>query len=107
MWTIPHNERDHDTVPVSGENRSWNNQQIHAEVLRAEFNVMEGKVRIPQAWLYGGYSVQETAVRGVIILRREDREKVLDFLGSYSLTCHVREVKLTPEDEEKLSQFHE
>ena len=46
-------------------------------------------------------------LRGVIILRREDREKVLDFLGSYSLTCHVREVKLTPEDEQKLSQFHE
>ena len=28
-----------------------------------------------------------------------------DFLGDYSLTCHVREVKLTPEDEEKLRQF--
>ena len=46
-------------------------------------------------------------LRGVIILRKDDRDKVLDFLGSYFLTCHVREVKLTPEDEEKLSQFHD
>jgi hypothetical protein len=44
--------------------------------------------------------------RGVIILRKEDRERVLDFLGEYSLTLHVREVKLTPDDEEKLMQFH-
>ena len=46
-------------------------------------------------------------LRGVIILMKDDRDKVLDFLGRYSLTCHVREVKLTPEDEEKLSQFHD
>ena len=46
-------------------------------------------------------------LRGVIILRKEDREKVLDFLGSYSLTLHVREVKLTPNDEEILRGFHE
>ena len=46
-------------------------------------------------------------LRGVIILRKDDRDKVLDFLGSYSLTWHVREVKLTPEDEEKLGQFHD
>ena len=46
-------------------------------------------------------------LRGVIILRKDDRDKVLDFLGSYSLKCHVREVKLTSEDEEKLSQFHD
>ncbi len=45
--------------------------------------------------------------RGVIILRKEDRERVLDFLGEYSLTLHVREVKLTPDDEEKLRQFHD
>lgn len=46
-------------------------------------------------------------LRGVIILRKEDREKVLDFLGSYSLTLYTREVGLTPEDEEKLRQFYE
>ena len=46
-------------------------------------------------------------LRGVIIIMKDDRDKVLDFLGSYSLTCHVREVKLTPEDEERLSQFHD
>ena len=46
-------------------------------------------------------------LRGVIIPSKDDRDKVLDFLGSYSLTCHVREVKLTPEDEERLSQFHD
>ncbi|MHB8395609.1 MAG: hypothetical protein ACYDAZ_00165 [Thermoplasmataceae archaeon] len=45
--------------------------------------------------------------RGVIILRKEDRERVLDFLGEYSLTLHVREMKLTPDDEEKLRQFHD
>jgi hypothetical protein len=46
-------------------------------------------------------------LRGVIILWKDDRDKALDFLGSYSLTCHVREVKLTPEDEEKLSRFRD
>ena len=45
--------------------------------------------------------------RGVIILRKGDRERVLDFLGEYSLTLHVREMKLTPDDEEKLRQFHD
>ena len=46
-------------------------------------------------------------LRGVLIPRKNDRDKVLDFLGSYSLSCHVRGVKLTPNDEEKLSQFHD
>ena len=46
-------------------------------------------------------------LRGVIILRKDDRDKVQDFLGSYFLTCHVKEVKITPEDEEKLSQVHD
>jgi len=45
--------------------------------------------------------------RGVIVLRKEDREKVLDFLGEYSLTLHVREVKLTPDDEDILRRFHD
>ncbi len=44
-------------------------------------------------------------LRGVIILKKEDRERVLEFLGSYFLTCHVREVKLTSDDEDKLRQF--
>ena len=61
MWLPPHNEWDHDTVPVSGEDRSWNNQQIHAEVLRAGQYIMEWKIQVSQAWLYGGYSTQETA----------------------------------------------
>ena len=43
----------------------------------------------------------------MVILRKEDREKVLGFLNSYSLTLHVREVKLTPDDEEILRGFHE
>lgn len=39
-------------------------------------------------------------LRGVVILRKQDSEKVLDFLGKYSL-------KLTPDDEEILRGFHE
>ena len=46
-------------------------------------------------------------LRGVVILRKEDREKVLGFLNSYSLTLHVREIKLTPDDEEILRRPHE
>ena len=61
MWTIPHNERDHDTVPVSREDRSWNNKQIYAEVLRAGQHIMEWKIQLSQAWPYGRYSTQETA----------------------------------------------
>ena len=35
-------------------------------------------------------------LRGVIILRKDDRDKVLDFLGSYSLTlpCEGSEINL-------------
>jgi hypothetical protein len=46
-------------------------------------------------------------LRGVVILRKQDSEKVLDFLENYSLTLHVREIKLTPDDEEILRGFHE
>jgi translation elongation factor EF-Tu-like GTPase len=46
-------------------------------------------------------------LRGVIILRKEDRSRVLDFLGRYSLTLYVREVKLTAEDEMKLREFQD
>ncbi|WP_290705051.1 hypothetical protein [Ferroplasma sp. Type II] len=34
-------------------------------------------------------------LRGVMILRIEDVANVLNFLEQYSLTCSVREVKLT------------
>ena len=45
-------------------------------------------------------------LRGVVILTKEDTEKVLDFLNSYSITLHVREVELTADDEEILRGFH-
>jgi len=46
-------------------------------------------------------------LRGVIILRSGDVTKVLDFLGQYSLTLHVREVGLTKDDESVLGETHE
>ncbi|MEM0135485.1 MAG: hypothetical protein QXU18_09750 [Thermoplasmatales archaeon] len=46
-------------------------------------------------------------LRGVVILRSEDVARVLDFLGKYSLTLHVREIKLTADDEKTLSGTHE
>ena len=46
-------------------------------------------------------------LRGVLILRNEDTPKVLEFLGEYSLTLHVREIKLTPDDEKTLGETHE
>ncbi len=46
-------------------------------------------------------------LRGVLILRNEDAPKVLEFLGQYSLTLHVREIKLTPDDEKTLGETHE
>ena len=46
-------------------------------------------------------------LRGVIILRSEDMPQVLDFLGKYPLTLHVREVKLTGDDEKILKETHE
>jgi hypothetical protein len=61
MWITPHNECDHDTVQVSRGDRSWNNKQIHAEVLGAGQHIIEWKIQVSQAWPYGGYSTQETA----------------------------------------------
>jgi len=46
-------------------------------------------------------------LRGVIILRNEDVSRVLEFLGKYRLTLHVREIKLTREDENLLGETHE
>ena len=46
-------------------------------------------------------------LRGVLILRNEDAAKVLNFLEQYSLTLHVREVKLTSDDEKILRGIHE
>ncbi len=46
-------------------------------------------------------------LRGVLILRNEDAGKVLEFLGQYSLTLHVREIKLTQDDEKTLGGTHE
>jgi len=50
---------------------------------------------------------QRKNLRGVLILRKQDSEKVLGFLKSYSLTLHVREIKLTPDDKEILRGIHE
>ncbi len=46
-------------------------------------------------------------LRGVVILRGEDAPEVLDFLGKYSVTLHVREIRLTPDDEKILGGDHE
>ena len=46
-------------------------------------------------------------LRGVLILRNEDAAKVLNFLEQYSLTLHIREVKLTSDDEKILRGTHE
>ncbi len=46
-------------------------------------------------------------LRGVIILRNSDVSPVLDFLGKYSLTLHVREIRLTEDDEKVLSEHPE
>jgi hypothetical protein len=46
-------------------------------------------------------------LRGVVILRGEDVPEVLDFLGKYSMTLHVREIRLTPDDEKILGGDHE
>jgi hypothetical protein len=45
-------------------------------------------------------------LRGVIILRNENVQMVLDFIGRYSLTLYVREVKLTEDDENILRETH-
>ena len=49
MWATPHIEWDHDTIPVSSEDRSWNNKQIHAEVLRAGQHITEWKIQVSKA----------------------------------------------------------
>ena len=46
-------------------------------------------------------------LRGVVILRNEDVRRVLDFLEKYSLTLHIREIRLTEEDEKILREHHE
>ena len=43
-------------------------------------------------------------LRGVIILRNEDTEMVIEFLKKYNLKMYVREIKLTPDDEEVLAK---
>ncbi len=43
-------------------------------------------------------------LRGVVILRNEDIQRVLDFLKGYSLTFHIREIRLTEDDEETLKE---
>ena len=45
-------------------------------------------------------------LRGFVILRNENVQMVLDFLGQYSLMLHVREVKLTEDDENILRETH-
>ena len=45
-------------------------------------------------------------LRGVLILRNEDVAMVLNFLEQYSLTLHVREIKLTLDDEKILKETH-
>ena len=41
-------------------------------------------------------------IRSVIIVAEEDAEKVIDFLKEYNAEIHVREVVLTPRDEQAL-----
>ncbi|MGC8726320.1 MAG: hypothetical protein ACP5RS_07100 [Thermoplasmata archaeon] len=42
-------------------------------------------------------------LRGVIILRNEDARMIIEFLKKYNIKLYVREIKLTPDDEEALS----
>ena len=44
-------------------------------------------------------------LRGVIIIRTEDLERVVIFLEEYSAEINVRTIDLTPEDYEKLEIF--
>lgn len=43
-------------------------------------------------------------LRGVIIIRTEDLDKVLDFLGEYDAMVYFREIKLIEEDVEILKR---
>ncbi|MFB6216429.1 MAG: hypothetical protein ABEJ72_05625 [Candidatus Aenigmatarchaeota archaeon] len=42
-------------------------------------------------------------IRGVLLIRREDREEMLDFMEEYEVKVHTRNVELTSEDIEILS----
>ncbi|KXB02308.1 hypothetical protein AKJ44_00815 [candidate division MSBL1 archaeon SCGC-AAA261F17] len=42
-------------------------------------------------------------IRGVLLIKREDREKMLDFMKEYKVEVHARNVELTPKDIEILS----
>lgn len=42
-------------------------------------------------------------IRGVIIVRKEDSKKVIQFLRGHNANVHIREVILAPEDESALS----
>ena len=61
MCTIPHNEWNNDTLPVYREDSSWNNKQVHAEVLWTGFNLMERKIHVSQTWIAGEHTLQKTA----------------------------------------------
>lgn len=37
-------------------------------------------------------------IRGVIVIRKEDKNKVLSLLNKFEIDIHIREVILTPED---------
>ncbi len=42
-------------------------------------------------------------IRGVIILREEDVERVMKFLSEYDAEVHIRDITPTPEDEKNLA----
>lgn len=43
-------------------------------------------------------------IRGVIIIKTSDLEKVLNFLNDYNAEVHTRDITLTPEDEKILNK---
>gem|GEM_PF-682945 len=43
-------------------------------------------------------------IRGVIIVKVSDLEKVLNFLNAYNAEVYIRDVTLTPEDEKNLNK---
>lgn len=42
-------------------------------------------------------------IPGVLLIRRQDREKMLDFMKEYNIEVHTRNAELTPKDVEILS----
>lgn len=46
-------------------------------------------------------------LRGVVIIRMEDKNKVTGFLMLYPLMLHVREIELSQNDEMRLRETHE